>query len=500
MAIEGSERFWKGCVAAAAALFAVGCAEGIDPPEPTEVVAIAGGSFTMGVASGDSCDEFETVDRRPLMPTEPRVETARARHEVTVQPFCIDKFEVTNAQYRHCVAREDCGYPESTNAGNRGRDGFVAQYYGEEDGFDAFPVLGVAYEDAVAYCNFRGGYLPTEAQWEYVASSLGQRASVWADADLDRAVRTDCATAGERRGDVAFGGCSNGVAPAGASPADETAQGVRDMAGNAAEWVADDFDYFAYCAAEQPGGALDAVFELDGRRPSIDPSAAWAPMADADPPPLVVDGQGYGGSGFDGACHSTFSGCIELCGDAYGVDADDDEQRLRWKGLRCGADQGLADSVVDLLRTGGRMEDGSVSGCDAECARIWDDCVAGATPVPPNDGADCLKTCQEDIDGCLVAASAPGVSTACIQFVDNANCVPVPWCVPRSGHAAESVHIRPSAFTGELAGTKTVRGGHFQSARGCEAMPSWRDYELVSSPLVGFRCAFDPGEGRCPAQ
>lgn len=478
-----------------------GCAEGKDPPAATAVVALAGGSFTMGLAEGDACGLFENRDRRSFLPTDPRVESARIRHEVTVEAFCIDAHEVTNEQYRHCVARGDCEFPQSTNAGNRSQDGFVAEYYGEDDGYDGYPVLGVAHEDAIAYCNFRGGYLPTEAQWEYAATSRGTRERVWDDAALDARVAENCINGGTP-GELAFGACAQGVAPVGESTADVTADGVFDMAGNAAEWVADDFDYFAYCADMQPGGRVTDVFSVDGSRPLISASMAFvAPFEPEQPdqaPPLTAGGDGFGGSGFDGACYTVFDGCLEVCADAFGVDADAREQRERWPAYLCGNKAGLSDSVIEALRVGERGEDGAVTGCDAACATEWDRCVAEDAGMVPDDGSACLTGCQARADACLIDAAVPGVSTACVQFRESANCVPVPWCLPRADHNAKTPRIRPAAFAGNVGGTKAVRGGHFQSGMACEARPAWRDHTLVSSPLVGFRCAYDPGQGNCP--
>ncbi len=480
------------------AALALGCAEGKDPPAATAVVAIPGGSFTMGIGQGDGCGLFEVSERGQLMRTEPRIESARATHAVSVEPFCIDVHEVTNEQYRHCNARGDCPLPQSTNAGDRGGDGFIAAYYAEDAGFDDYPVLGVAHEDAAAYCAFRGGFLPTEAQWEYVATSLGQRDRIWDDDGLDRLLADGCESDLDRRGSVAFGACATGVSPVSGSPADVTAQGVHDMAGNAAEWVADDFDFFAYCAGDQPGASLEERYAVEGRRPLGGVAEALvATPVDPDAPALVPGGDGLRGSGWSGACLDDFDGCADRCGDAYSVDTTDEvAQKARWQGYLCGEEQGLSDATVDALVGG--AED--APGCDEGCVAAWESCRSTA-PDAPTDGGACLRSCQTEADECIVRATVPGVSTVCLQFQDGANCVPVPWCVPRADYAAEVPHIRSSALTSDpLEGTKTVRGGHYQANRACEALPTWRSYELVSSPLVGFRCAYAAGTARCPAR
>lgn len=473
--------------------FALGCAEGIDPPEPTPVEVMPAGSFLMGFRGADGCGQFETRDGSALLGTEPRIESARAVHTVEVRSFCIDAHEVTNAQYRHCVARGDCGYPQSTNAGNRGQDGFIAKYYTDEAGYDDHPVLGVGFADAQKYCAFRGGYLPTEAQWEYAARSAGRRDRVWSDPAIERLVPDGCQNDPNLAGSIALGSCADGVEPVMGSPGDVTAQGLFDMAGNAAEWVADDFDFFAYCADTQPDGAsLSARFEVDGRRPLPVISADW--IADPADPALTVDGETYGG-----ACLDAFTGtedrfgCIDHCAAAFGDGDGLSRQQAEWQRRVCAAQVGVDPEDA------GALPPRDAEGCDAACT-AFHDCF-DTPPVAPESGAACLQTCQRTADACILAASVPGTTLHCAQLESGRNCRPTPWCVPREGFTAETVHIRLDALTSEpLRGTKGVRGGHFQSTRACEGFPAWRGYELESSPLVGFRCAFDRGTARCPAE
>ena len=107
----------------------------------------------------------------------------------------------------------------------------------------AHPVNCVDYASAESYCRYRGRRLPTEAEWEIAARGAGQRPFAWGPeapscerACYDR--NEACRVAG-----VAVATCG-----AGTHPGDRTPEGVYDLAGNVAEWVADGF------AMPPPGG------------------------------------------------------------------------------------------------------------------------------------------------------------------------------------------------------------------------------------------------------
>jgi formylglycine-generating enzyme required for sulfatase activity len=76
---------------------------------------------------------------------------AKDRFEIQVDAFLIDQDEVTEAAYAACVAAKKCRKPAVTSKESN------------------YPVRGVSWNDAVAYCAFVGRRLPTEAEWERVA-------------------------------------------------------------------------------------------------------------------------------------------------------------------------------------------------------------------------------------------------------------------------------------------------------------------------------------------
>ncbi len=162
-------------------------------------------------------------------------------HLVYLSGFWIDKYEVTNAQYREFMEATD--YPKPL-------------YIDEPDfGGAQQPVVGVTWDDAVAYCKWRGMYLPTEAQWEKAARGVDGRKYPWGNDFPDEDengigglenLRANFNSRHYRTFDV-------GSFPKGVSP-----YGAWDMAGNVWEWCADYYekDYYKVSPPENPKGPV----------------------------------------------------------------------------------------------------------------------------------------------------------------------------------------------------------------------------------------------------
>jgi serine/threonine-protein kinase len=188
-----------------------------DTPQPTAVpvpegmVLVPAGTFQMGVPAGDAA---------PV-------------HSVTLAPFFLDQFEVTNARYRACEAAGGCTPPARRGSDTRGG------YY-TDPAFDQFPVLNVTWDQANAFCQNAGGRLPTEAEWEYAATGGDGRRYPWGN-DFDRTL-VPVSVADTQ----AVGSFPGGVSPF----------GVYDMAGNVLEWVNDWYSdgYYAVSPPENPQG------------------------------------------------------------------------------------------------------------------------------------------------------------------------------------------------------------------------------------------------------
>ena len=174
----------------------------------------------------------------------------RPRRRVYLDAFAIDRTEVTNASFaEHLMAVEYVGAAWDVN--------WLRQHPDQ-------PVVGVLWEEAEAFCRWAGKRLPTEAEWEKAARGLDARRYPWGD-DWDSS-----------RANIAESGLG-AVVPVGSSPDGASPYGALDMAGNAAEWVADYFDPEYYTSAPQrnpkgPQAVLDHVL----RGGSWDSSAIYA--------------------------------------------------------------------------------------------------------------------------------------------------------------------------------------------------------------------------------
>jgi len=150
-------------------------------------------------------------------------------HIISLNSYYIDKFEVTNALYRDCVNAGICQSPKESISSTH------SSYYGNSK-FDNFPVIYVDWNMARTYCEWRGGRLPTEAEWEIAAHGADGRTYPWGEGlDCDHAnygkISNTC------KGDTtAVGSYDIGQSP----------YGIYDMAGNVSEWVADWYQYDYY--------------------------------------------------------------------------------------------------------------------------------------------------------------------------------------------------------------------------------------------------------------
>jgi len=190
------------------------------PTRSANMVLIPPGSFQMG---GDQYD-----NEKPI-------------HLVTLNPFLIDKYEVTNADYAQCVDAGRCQPPAYNVSNTR------TSYY-DNPQYANYPVIYVTWYSAQAYCEWRGTRLPTEAEWEKAArGGLEGKQFPWGN------LEPICA-AGAANG-AQFGNCTNRDTVAVGSFA-PNGYGLFDMAGNAWEWVNDWYDksYYRVSPGSNPPG------------------------------------------------------------------------------------------------------------------------------------------------------------------------------------------------------------------------------------------------------
>jgi formylglycine-generating enzyme required for sulfatase activity len=179
-----------------------------EPVPPEGMVYVPGGSFKMGRNDG-------MLDERPT-------------HEVKLQPYFLDRYEVTCEQYLKFVQSKGHRKPKTWTGGSY------------PEGTGNWPVTGITWADATAYAASVGKRLPTEAEWELAARGLEARLYPWGN---------------QWRSSTDTSGPANAFDSSAGHPVDVGAFksaspfGAYDMVGNAWEWTSSDW-------AAYPGGKL----------------------------------------------------------------------------------------------------------------------------------------------------------------------------------------------------------------------------------------------------
>ncbi len=156
-------------------------------------------------------------------------------HTVYLDTYYIDKYEVTNVRYSACVKAGACSIPVKTSSYG------ISSYYDNTE-YDDYPVVYVDWSGAQAYCEWRNGSLPTEAQWEKAARGADSRTYPWGEG-------LDCAK-------TYLYSCRARTDKVGSYMAGKSPYGAFDMAGSVWEWVADWYDskYYAASPSQNPQG------------------------------------------------------------------------------------------------------------------------------------------------------------------------------------------------------------------------------------------------------
>lgn len=203
------------------------------------LVYVPAGEFMMGSSDSQGQD-----DEHP-------------QHKVTLDAYWIDQTEVTNNMYALCVGTGRCTPPKNT--GSFSRD----EYYGHY-AFANYPVINVEWEQAMAYCEWAGRKLPSEAQWEYAARGPQGFTYPWGNDfscrygnfDDEKKLDEDMVEGGKN--------CDGQpeTAPVGSYREGISPFGVLDMAGNVWEWVADWYGVYTSKSVINPSGPKTGEFRV----------------------------------------------------------------------------------------------------------------------------------------------------------------------------------------------------------------------------------------------
>jgi formylglycine-generating enzyme required for sulfatase activity len=186
---------------------------------PPGFVRVPSGTFMMGSPMSDG-----DADEHP-------------QHALTLPGFCMQRLEVTVAEYEACI-----------NAGNCTPTGTESQCNSQHVNRANHPINCVDWNQAMTYCNYIGARLPTEPEWEYAARGSDGRKYPWGNqppnAHLLNACGDECVSyaASLPTPEVkhAMYAGSDGypeTSPVGSYPRGASPFGVLDIAGNVYEWT-----------------------------------------------------------------------------------------------------------------------------------------------------------------------------------------------------------------------------------------------------------------------
>jgi len=189
---------------------------------PPGFVRVPSGTFTMGSppTEGDA-------DEHPA-------------HTLTLAGFCMERLEVTVAEYEACIAAGACTPTGTDTQCNMQPQNRPAR--------SNHPINCVDFQQASSYCSYIGARLPTEPEWEYAARGSDGRKYPWGNAPPSPRLLNECGDecaayaaslpTPETKKPMYSG--SDGWAetsPVGSYPRGASPFGILDIAGNVYEWT-----------------------------------------------------------------------------------------------------------------------------------------------------------------------------------------------------------------------------------------------------------------------
>ena len=209
------------------------------------MVFVPGGTFQMGSADTEIEDAI-TLCKQHYSPCNSwYYEREAPLHPVSLDDYWLDQTEVSNDQYRLCVDAGICTEPITCKKGE-------PTYLDPEK--NDHPVVCVDWDDAQTYCQWAGGRMPTEAEWEYAIRGAEGLIFPWGN-EFDGSKLNYCeANCNQPHADDRFDDGYSLTAPVGSYPSGVSWSGAYNMSGNVSEWVSDWFGNYLPDGLSNPLG------------------------------------------------------------------------------------------------------------------------------------------------------------------------------------------------------------------------------------------------------
>ncbi len=223
------------------------------PADGMVMVYVPAGEFRMGSTEQEVDDALELCNQYRDDCERSWFEDELPMHQVHLEAYWIDRAEVTNAQFAAFMNEQgnpveggvpwldlsdvDCLIEQTTNG------------YKAKEGYADHPVIEVTWYGAQAYCQWAGGQLPTEAQWEYAARGPNRLLYPWGSSP------PACEY-------VHYQACAGLTLPVDGKPLGASPYGALNTAGNVWEWTASLSQTYPYQADDgrnDPNAAGDRI-------------------------------------------------------------------------------------------------------------------------------------------------------------------------------------------------------------------------------------------------
>lgn len=148
-----------------------------------------------------------------------------ASRSVTIAPFYVDRFEVSNEEYQKFLAATKRTPPTR----------WSGRAWKPE--WDPYPVVGITWKDALAYAEWKGKRLLTHPEWEFAARGPEGRLFPWGDTDPARGNSQRARESLPKDLTTSFDEYLRSVLPVTEAQGDITSEGIVNLLGNVAEYT-----------------------------------------------------------------------------------------------------------------------------------------------------------------------------------------------------------------------------------------------------------------------